>query len=587
MNPSVMKDFPEFRISILRNFTLDPLIPVLNVEAALAGLKPVIQLGEFDSISQEARNPGSLLYSHQPNLIVLAQWLEALSPRFVHEWLTLSSEARIKEAVQIVEQLRANLRSIRALSSAPVLVNNFPVLPTFTLGILDSQLENHQLDSHLDLNRQILRVAREFRDVYVVDYFKLAAQWGAQNFFDERYWQMNRAPLAAKALLPLGREYGSFFRALTGKSRKCLVLDCDNTLWGGILGEDGLEGIKLGSTYPGSAFLAFQKEILNLRSRGVILALCSKNNEADVLQALKSHPEILLKPEHFVTWQVNWENKASNLEKIAKSLNIGLDSLVFVDDSAFECDLVREKLPTVSVLQLIGDPSSFRSQLIAGAYFDSLVFTDEDRKKTELYQSQMKLQEELAEASAGSESLESYLMTLGLEVSLWKATKLDQPRVAQLTQKTNQFNLTTLRYTEGAIEALSVDSNAGVFCMRVKDRATDYGLVGAAILKFGPGGTDAEIDTFLMSCRVLGRGVEQAFLAFLVEQAFSRGGVEQLVGRYIPTQKNGQVAQFFPQNGFSPFESAARDQKASTWAFSKKDEHRKGLVWPKWIKRSD
>ncbi|MBL7091680.1 HAD family hydrolase, partial [Acidovorax sp.] len=528
---------PPLRVAILRNFTIEPMIPVIKGEIALAGFYPVIYLGDYDAIARDVLDPGSALYAFQPDFVIVAQWLETLAPTLVTRFLSLSPEQVNTEVERVLVTVNEIVTALRRHSKTPILVNNFP-LPLYpTLGILDAQSENHQTHTILKLNLELLRRVRESRDVYLVDYMSLMARIGSVQGVDERYWQIGRAPIGRHALLPFGQEYGKFFRALHGKARKCLVLDCDNTLWGGVVGEDGLGGIQLGTAYPGSCYQAFQREILNLHDRGVILALCSRNNEADVLEVLRTHPEMVLREEHFATWQINWDDKVTNLMRIAQDLNIGLDSLVFVDDSQFECDFVRERLPQVTVLELSSDPSTFRAKLSAGGYFDALTFSPEDRKRTRMYRDEVQRKELYVSAS----SLEEYLAKLEMVAEISLADEMTIPRISQLTQKTNQFNLTTRRYSEGDIQAFVESPGADVFYLNLRDRISEMGLIGVAIVKYN--GEQAEIDTFLLSCRAIGRGVEEALLAHVLNSAKSKG-CSSVVGRYLITKKNGQVADF-------------------------------------------
>jgi len=445
-------------------------------------------------------------------------------------------------------------------------------LPLFTtLGILDSQNLGYQNHTILNLNQELLTRLKQWRDVYIVDFMSILAHFGGEQGVDERYWYMAHAPIGKRALVPLGQEFGKFFRALRGQTRKCLVLDCDNTLWGGIVGEDGLPGIKLGTAYPGSCYQAFQQEILNLHDRGVILALCSKNNETDVLEVLRQHPDTILHEEHFSTWQINWNDKVTNLKNIASSLNIGLDSLVFVDDNKFECDLVREQLPEILVLQLPSEPSSFTAKLSAGGYFDSLIFSDEDKARNRMYRAEAQ-RKQLFESTG---SLENYLANLQIVAEIGKPDEGAIPRVSQLTQKTNQFNLTTHRYSEGDIRTFCENTQVDVLYLRLRDRISDLGLVGAAIIKYT--GQVAEIDTFLLSCRALGRNAEEALLAEVLSLAKSRG-CAKVLGSYIPTTKNNQVSGFFLKNGFKLLQEAS---ERSDWKFNLDDEV---FLLPSWIK---
>ena len=275
----------------------------------------------------------------------------------------------------------------------------------------------------------------------------------------------------------------------------------------------------------------------------MILALCSKNNEADVLDVLRNHPDMLLRETHLATRQINWDDKATNLTRIAQELNIGLDSLVFVDDSAFECNLVREQLPQVQVLQLSSDPSTFVAQLSAGAYFDSLTLSAEDRERNEMYRDEVSRKRLQVSAT----SLEEYLARLELVAEISVPDDMAIPRVSQLTQKTNQFNLTTRRYSEGEIRAFVASPDADVFHLKLRDRVGDLGLVGVAIVRYL--GARAEIDSFLMSCRAIGRGAEDALLAYLLNVAKARG-CAHIAGVHITTKKNGMTADFYRRQGF-------------------------------------
>lgn len=562
---------PQLKIAILRNFILEPLIPVIKGEIALAGFYPVIYLGDYDAIAKDVLDSDSALYRFQPDVVILAQWLEALAPVLAARFPSLTPDQVNAEIERILNMVGEFIAVLRRHTHAPVLINNFPLPPYPALGILDAQSENYQAHAFLRLNQELFRHLRQVRDVYLVDYMCLEARIGSEEGRDERYWQIGRAPLGRKALVPFGQEYGKFIRALRAKTRKCLVLDCDNILWGGVVGEDGVEGIQLGTAYPGSCYQAFQREILNLHDRGVILAMCSKNNEDDVLEVLRTHPEMVLRENNFSTWQINWDDKVTNLIRIAKELNIGLDSVVFVDDSQFECDLVREQLPRVAVVRLPSEASAFRATLISKACFDTLVFSDEDRERNRMYRDQTK-RKELYESSG---SLEDYLVKLKMEAEIGLADEASIQRISQLTQKTNQFNLTTRRYTEGDIRLFAASPDISVFYIRLSDRISAMGLIGVAIIKYG--GEQAEIDTFLLSCRAISRGVEEALLAHVLQAARARG-CSRAVGHYLMTKKNQQVADFFGRQGFRLI---AQNDQGSDWELLLKDGV---FLGPSWIK---
>jgi FkbH-like protein len=534
------------RLAVLRNFTVEPLLPALEAEAVLSGMRPELYLGEFDAIAADVFDPQSQLFQFKPDLIVVALWLETLAPRLTHRFVGLEPDEVQAELEAVLAQVGTILQRIRASSKAPVVVNNFPLLSRPTLGVLDAQLEGGQGGTLAELNRRLLRLLRQVPDAYLADYAFVFAELGFQSAFDERYWHKGRAPLGQKTLLPIAQIYGSVLRALQGKAKKCLVLDCDNTLWGGIVGEDGPGGIALGTTYPGSCFRDFQREILNLHDRGVILALCSKNNEADVLDLLDTHPEMLLERQHLAGWRINWEDKAKNLRSLVEELNIGLDSVVFVDDSPFEIDWVRSQLPAVHTVLVPKEHARLRTLLLEEGLFDTLSLSDEDRQRNRLYVDER--QRRGLEASAAS--YDEYLKQLGLTAEIGSPGEGDIARVAQLTQKTNQFNLTTRRYTEANIRDLLADPQSEVFSLRLSDKVAEMGLVAVAILRYRD--RQAELDTLLMSCRVLGRGVEDLFLAWLQRHAREARGATSVVGSFIATAKNQQVTDFYPKRGFAP-----------------------------------
>ena len=339
-------------------------------------------------------------------------------------------------------------------------------------------------------------------------------------------------------------------RALKGKSKKCIVLDCDNTLWGGIIGEDGIEGIKLDrNTYPGKVFYDFQKSVMYLFNRGVLVALCSKNNEEDVWEVLRNHPHSLLKKENFSTYRINWEDKAKNLVEIANELNIGLDSFIFVDDSEIECGWISQSLPEVEVLKVPKKLFLYPQLLFKDGWFDSLSHSEEDKQRNLMYQSEVQRKRSVQQF----QNIDDYLESLNLIIKVHLITAEEIPRVSQLTQKTNQFNLTTRRYSEAQIQTTMENTNNEIYTLSVVDKFGDSGLTGVLILKIEEG--CAGIDTLLLSCRVLGRKVEFEFVRQCFGMIEKRWNPELWSAEYIPTAKNHQVESFWEKFQFSVKES--------------------------------
>jgi FkbH-like protein len=331
-----------------------------------------------------------------------------------------------------------------------------------------------------------------------------------------------------------------------GRSAKCLVLDLDNTLWGGAIGDDGLEGIVLGQgTARGEGFLQFQHYAKALAQRGVILAVCSKNDEANAREAFEKHPEMVLRESDIAAFIANWDDKATNLRRIAAELNIGLESLVFVDDNPFERNIVRRELCEVKVPELPEDPSLFDVTISDAGYFEALEITSEDLSRGTSYQ----VSRTLRRGDVATSDLEGYLADLEMQL-IWK--RLDHnslKRITQLINKTNQFNLTTRRYTEAEMAAIAENPDALGLYLRLVDRHADHGIIGVLIGQRRSDGA-LEMDSWLMSCRVLGRGVERATLSILVDQARRRGDCA-IIGRYRPTPKNGMVRDLYSRLGFN------------------------------------
>ena len=348
----------------------------------------------------------------------------------------------------------------------------------------------------------------------------------------------------------LARDFQSWWQRIEGElalqRKKCLILDLDNTLWGGVLGEDGIDGIKLGGDYPGKAFSYWQRSLLQLAQNGVILAVCSKNNESDVEEAWQHNPFMTLKREHFSALRINWQDKATNIREIASELNIGLDSMVFVDDNPTERELIKQVLPQVEVPDFPAKPYElmpFFKQLVE-KYFRIYAVTSEDRAKTEQYRANAMRQAEQSHFA----DLESYLYSLDMQLDIIPADEHNLPRIAQMTQKTNQFNLTTRRYTEADVQQC-LDQGWRVFCMSVRDRFGDSGITATIFLE-PTDDTTVNIDTLLLSCRILGKGIEEAFIK-TVFNLLRLDGYRRITADYLPTAKNGQTADFYDRMGMT------------------------------------
>ena len=544
---------PPFNIAIVRNVVVEPIEPYLRYLAYRIGFNARCEFNEYDNVFQEAVGGQKGILNDKTGCVLVFLRLENVSWALARGFASLTAVEIESERDRVKTLITSVVAGIRKQTAGLLLWNSFELPLQPALGIVDYQDGAGQTACIGELNAFLRETLQAQRSAYLLDMNVCRARIGAGLFYDQRYWHMSKAPYSREALEEISNEAFKYIRPLLGKNRKCLVVDCDNVLWGGTIGEDGVPGIKLGRTYPGSAYYELQQEILNFYHRGVVLALCSKNNEQDVWEVFDKHPDMLLRREHIATAQINWRDKVSNLKQIAADLSLGLDSFVFVDDSPFEAEQIRAYLPQVEVVHLPeAQAVEYRDILSAGGWFDTLTLSPEDRKRGAMYRAEASREE----LQLQSQDLGSYYASLSMVLEIGFVDAFSIPRIAQLTQKTNQFNLTTRRYSDAHIQALSEDRSVDVIHVQLKDRFGESGLAGVCILKYE--GARALIDTFLLSCRVLGRGVEDAFLVQCMKRARLKG-CTIAIGEYLPTAKNDQVRDFYPQRAFQP---AAQDQTA-------------------------
>ncbi len=558
------------RLAILRSFTVEPVVPILRALALFHGIDLTVQVGAFNAYNKELLDPQSELYGFGPDVLILATQTRDVLPELWNNDSDLSaadSEALAIRATADIEQL---IVAMRAHSKAHLILNSMET-PSFpNAGVLDSQRSAGQTETIRAVNRHIREVAAKHLGVYVLDYDALVARFGRLNWGDESKWLTMRMPLTADSFVHLAEEYIRFLLPLCGRVCKALLIDLDNTIWGGVIGEDGLNGIKLGAEYPGNAYLEVQRAILDLHRRGIILAICSKNNPEDALEVLNRHPAMLLRPDHFAATRINWKSKAENIRELAGELNLGIDTLAFLDDNPIEREEVRMLLPEVHVIDLPASPALFARALRSTPVFERLALSQEDRDRGAYYLAE----QQRARLQGSAVALEDYYRSLEMVVDIAAVTSRTIARVAQLTNKTNQFNLTTRRYSEQDIAAKAADAKWRVYALSGADRFGDYGLVGVAITSGS--GEVCEIDSFLLSCRVIGRSVETALLSYLARKAASEGA-RRLRGWYLPTRKNAPAKDFYPQHGFKMI-NESEGKMLFEYDLSKK------LAWPDWIK---
>ncbi|HVM94516.1 MAG TPA: HAD-IIIC family phosphatase [Terriglobales bacterium] len=561
----------KFKLAVLRSFTVEPIFPLLRAEAFAYGIDLEVHLGDFNTYVQEIVDAGSSLYRFAPNAVVLAVRAEDVAPDLALRFAELAPEAAQDAADRVAGGYEQWAKAFRQNSQAALIIHSLerPANPAFS--VLDSLTEKGQSGIIRQINRELRRIGGENRGVYVLDYDALVARYGSSHWHDERKWLMARLPIAAEHLIHMAREWMRFIVPLAGRTSKALVVDLDNTLWGGIIGEDGMAGIKLSAEYPGAAFQALQRALLDLSRRGILLAVCSKNNLDDAMEAIEKHPGMLLRAKDFAAMRINWGDKSQNIREIAQELNIGIDSLAFLDDNPFEREQIRAALPEVTVIDVGANPMEYAAAVRDCPVFERLSLSAEDQQRTAMYAEQR----QRTDAENTFQSKEDFFRYLEQEADLDPVTDMTLARVAQLTQKTNQFNATTRRYSEAQIAEMSKRAGWNIFSIKVRDRFGDHGLVGVAITR--DEGEQCEIDTFLLSCRVIGRTVETALLAHIAKSAAERG-CKQLVGWFLPTKKNAPARDFYEQHGFA---RAQTHENGTLWVL---DLLASKLAAPEWIK---
>lgn len=532
-------DVPVVTVAVTGQSTVAPLVAPLTAELARHGLLLDPVLSPYGSYLADLLGPGTP--GGAPPRLTLC----LLDAHTVFEEVPLPWRV---EDVRAAARSRLALlgRAVRAHQDAgrgPLVLNTVPLLHGHARQLVDLRSRARLGVVWREFNSGLLALAEEHPGLTVVDLDPLVGQ--GTPAYEPRTGLYAKARLAEGLLAAYARDVGHLVTGLLGRTRKCLVLDLDGTLWGGVLGEDGVEGVELGGGFRGEAFVEFQRVLAQLGSQGVLLAVSSKNDDDQVRRALREHPSMLLREDDFVRVNANWSAKHDNLRDIAERLGIGLDSFVFVDDSTFECGLVREQLPQVAVVRVDEEPALHPAALLADGWFDLPVLTDEDRERAGRYRTEVRRQEFREDAG----SYQDYLDGLGIEVTVRPPEPAELPRVSQLTLRTNQFHLAPERLQLPQVRAWVEDPRRTVLVVHARDRFGDHGLVGAVFLRRDA--EDLHIDNYVLSCRVFSRGIESGCLAAVLEHAAS-SGARGAQARHRPTSRNAAFSSFYPDHGFVP-----------------------------------
>ncbi len=536
----------DIRIAYLANHTVNALADHVNVTLAAQGIVAAGLVGGYNQHFQDVLDPSSDLRAFDPRLIFLSLSLRELAPEVRDRFGQLAAAERKAELERIVAHLTDWAEAAKQQTGATLLIANFTAPITPEAGIADLKDAAGESAFYARLNLALTEAFLDDDRVYLFDLDRTAAAFGKARAHHPQLYYLARMEWHETLLTPIAIELSRYAGALLGRTRKCLVVDLDNTLWGGILGEDGWDGIRIGpDNAEGAAFAALQRSLLALKRRGIVLAINSKNNPEDVAEAFEKRPEMPLGLDDFAATEINWEHKHGNIVRIAERLNIGIDSLVFVDDNPAECALVEQMHPAVKVIRFDGDAARFAERLLAMPEFQKLRLTNEDRAKTKSYRD-MAARAELATSAT---SLEDYLAGLKTEIVIRSPAAADAARVHQLFNKTNQFNLTTRRYGPAEVERFMAGEGCDLKVVDARDRFGELGTIALYLVRLGGG--LPEIDSFLMSCRVMGREVETAIMNRLKHDYLLNGDHAALVGRFLPTAKNKPVVGFYDSQGFS------------------------------------
>ena len=533
------------RLAVLGSSTLTHLLSAIRVAGLRRGIWIDTYENDYGQYWQELSDRNSALREFRPTAVLLALDAHDLTAGVT---TAMDPDAAAAALTEVTERIRTTWRLARELLRCPIL--HQAVLPVHLplLGNNEHRLAGSRAAFVTRLNSRLREMAEEEGvDILAID--DRAAHDGMRSWHDPGLWHRAKQEVSHTAAPMYGDLVGRWLAAKQGRSFKCLVLDLDNTIWGGVIGDDGMEGIELGQGSPlGEAYVAFQDYARELSRRGIILAVCSKNDEANALEPFEKHPDMVLRRGDIASFVANWSDKAANIRAIAEELNIGLDSLVFVDDNPFERNLVRQELPMVAVPEVSDDPTDYPIALSDAGYFEGLAITDEDRERTGQYQGN-KARDALKESAT---DLPAYLRGLEMRLIREEFDRVGLQRIVQLINKSNQFNLTTRRYTDEDVIAVMSDPEAFGLQLRLLDRFGDNGVIAIVIGRLQTN-KDLLIDTWLMSCRVLGRQVEPTTLNLIALEA-GKLGARRLVGEYIPTRKNAMVKDHYAKLGFTVLE---------------------------------
>jgi FkbH-like protein len=535
-----LSNSPVLKLAVVGDTATQLLSTAIKGYAYAEGINLDVFDADFNQLDEQLFDRNSQVYLFNPGYILVFMSTHALYDKFCK--LDIGDKSTFAESM--CRKLLAYWECIKEYKQCHILQYTFVEIDDRVFGNYGSKLEHSFIFQLRKLNYLLAQSAVLLKNLYLIDLSGMQNWIGRERFFDDKIFYAAKMAISVDALPIVAKGTIDVVKALNGAFKKCLVLDLDNTLWGGVIGDDGLSNIELGELGRGHVFSDFQHWLKQLKERGVLLAVCSKNDETIAKEPFEAHPDMVIRLEDISLFVANWEDKAKNIRYIQSQLNIGMDSLVFVDDNPFERNLVRSQIPDIEVPELPEDPSQYLAYLQEKNYFEAASFSHEDTQRTSQYRAEIKR----TDLQKQYYSIDEYLISLEMEAEAKPFASFQIPRIAQLTQRSNQFNLRTRRYSEADIFVLAESEKHLVFYFTLKDKFGDHGLISAVILEKRDS-TTLFVDTWIMSCRVLKRGVEE-FIMNKVVQVAKANNYMTVIGEYLRTQKNGMVSNIYSTMGF-------------------------------------
>ena len=542
---------PKCKIAVLGDTATQLLTTAVKGEAVARGLALDIYEAEYNQIERQLLDPTSDLYQFDASIVIIFQSTHKLGE--YHSLLAADKQELV------AEERQAFLTSIcenSAFADKKIIYFNYPEIEDTVFGSYANKVEASFSFQVRKLNYELMLLSKQYPNLFICDIAGLQNLFGRQFMFSPNVYMSTEMVLSVNALPYVASRVVDIIGAIRGQFKKCLILDLDNTVWGGVIGDDGLEGIELGHGLGiGKAFTEFQMWVKKLKQRGIIICVASKNNEETAKEPFEKHPDMVLTLDDIAVFMANWETKVDNIRAIQGILNIAFDSMVFLDDNPFERNMVRENIPGITVPELPEDPGKYLEYLYSLNLFETASYSQADKDRTKQYQVEAK-RVSLAKTFTNEAD---FLKSLDMVSTVSGFTKFNTPRVAQLSQRSNQFNLRTIRYTEADITSMAENPDVIDLSFTLEDKFGDNGLIAVVIMKKQDDET-LFVDTWFMSCRVLKRGMENFTLNTMVECAKDRG-YKRIIGEYLPTPKNKMVEQHYPNLGFAPLEIASAGAK--------------------------